>query len=507
MTHVGFPDAEDELLLGDLGKLADLRIADQPASPQHTLSDEQTAILSLVLNEQKNVFFTGSAGSGKSHLLRNIIKALEEKYLDGSGSVAVTASTGVAAAQIGGSTLHSFAGMGISKLPVEQLVKKIRKNKLAKERWKSTSVLVIDEISMVDAEFFDTLDAVARRIRRKTRLPFGGLQLVVTGDFFQLPPVSKNDTARFCFEATAWSHMHHTINLSKVFRQKDPEFAELLNEMRQGRLSAESIRKLKELRRPLCNDQGLEPTQLFPMRWQVDAANELRMRKLSGISYKYKALDGGEVDNMETRSKLLSGCIAPETLTLKKGAQVMLTKNINELIGLVNGSVGEVIGFGEQHPDDSPPLPIVRFRLADGQTRHLTCGYEKWTIEELVPDEEEGGKLKATVLASRTQIPLILAWALSIHKAQGQTLQLVKVDVGRVFEKGQAYVALSRATTMAGLQIINFDHKKVVAHEKVQHFYRTLSTTPQQLSAAPAKPKRAFPWARKFSSSELSLIQ
>jgi len=246
----------------------------------------------------------------------------------------------------------------------------------------------------------------------------------------------------------------------------------------------------------------------FPTRQEVELANNSRMNQLVGDVKTFEARDGGTIVDKAQRDKILQNCMAPETIRLKKGAQVMLIKNIDET--LVNGSIGRVIGFMSEATFDSyetnedeflatqggtladngedDPLisrkskaaarimenlagsttqiyPVVRFMLADGSTRDLLCQREQWKVE--LPNGE--------IQASRNQIPLILAWALSIHKAQGQTLERVKVDLGKVFEKGQAYVALSRATSMGGLQVTRFDPKKVNAHEKVRTFYANLS--------------------------------
>ena len=194
------------------------------ALPRVFLSDEQRSVLNLVVEQQKSVFFTGSAGTGKSVLLRETIKVLRDKYRREPDRVAVTASTGLAACNVGGVTLHSFAGIGLGKEPVPELVKKIKRNQKAKNRWMRTKVLIIDEISMVDGDLFDKLEAIARAIRNNGR-PFGGIQLVITGDFFQLPPVPDHGgrDAKFSFDASTWNtSIEHTIGLTQVFRQKDP---------------------------------------------------------------------------------------------------------------------------------------------------------------------------------------------------------------------------------------------------------------------------------------------
>lgn len=468
------------------------------------LSEEQQHVLDLVTEHKKSVFFTGSAGTGKSVLLREIIATLRRKFLREPDRIAVTASTGLAACNIGGVTLHSFAGIGLGKEEVPELVKKIKRNPKAKHRWMRTKILVVDEISMVDGELFDKLEAVARQIRNNGR-PFGGIQLVITGDFFQLPPVpDSGKIARFAFDAATWNtSIEHTIGLHHVFRQKDPVFAGMLNEMREGRLSEASIRAFKSLHRPIEFSDMIDSTELFPTRSEVERANSTKMSQLVGDVRLYEARDGGTITDKTMRDKLLSNCMAPESINLKKGAQVMLIKNIDE--SLVNGSLGKIIGFmtesefdnytenenqfaatqGGTFKDETKDRtalaknrlmdnllgsttqrwPVVRFTLADSTTRDLLCQRETWKIE--LPDGE--------VQASRAQIPLILAWALSIHKAQGQTLERVKVDLGKVFEKGQAYVALSRATSMQGLQVLRFDARKVMAHDKVRAFYSNLS--------------------------------
>jgi ATP-dependent DNA helicase PIF1 len=462
------------------------------------LSDEQKHVLELV-SEKKSVFFTGSAGTGKSVLLREIITTLRKKFAREPDRVAVTASTGLAACNVGGITLHSFSGIGLGKEDVPELVRKIKKNQKAKNRWMRTKTLVIDEVSMVDGELFDKLEAIARNIRNNAR-PFGGIQLVITGDFFQLPPVPDNNRiAKFAFDAATWpTSIEYTIGLHHVFRQKDPKFAGMLNEMREGRLSENSITEFRKLSRPLPMEDQLVATELFPTRVEVDKANRERLGLLQGANFTFDAVDGGTIQEKAFRDKLLSNCLAPETIVLKKGAQVMLIKNIDE--SLVNGSVGRIIAFMDERAFDSHVAtngaeepaspatqsagdgssikdimmgragtsklwPLVRFSIADGTHRDLLCQAESWKFE--LPTGE--------VQASRSQVPLILAWALSIHKAQGQTLDRVKVDLGKVFEKGQAYVALSRATSMEGLQVLRFDPKKVNAHERVRVFYSNLS--------------------------------
>lgn len=446
------------------------------------LSQEQRRVLQMVVDEGKNVFFTGSAGTGKSVLLREIIKDLRRKHEKRPDSVAVTASTGIAACNIGGVTIHSFAGIGLGKEPTAQLVSKIRKNRKAAGRWARTQVLIIDEVSMVDPALFDKLEEIARVIRKKPDKPFGGIQIVITGDFFQLPPVNPGGSVTFAFDAQSWDKVvQHKVNLTQVFRQKDESFVTMLNEMRFGRLSQKTIEAFRKLERTPKYDDDIVPTELFPMRQEVDKANMGRLSALQSESQSYQAQDGGTLMG-EARERILQNSIALPVLHLKKGAQVMLIKNVDE--SLVNGSVGKVIDFMDDNEynkavgvmemekeerDKAARIstrkwPLVRFHLPNGGTRDYLARPEVWKTE--LPDGE--------VQASRTQVPLILAWAMSIHKSQGQTLPCCKINLNRVFEKGQAYVALSRATSIEGLQVLGFKPEKVMAHSRVIQWSQSL---------------------------------
>ncbi|KAF4540194.1 Mitochondrial DNA helicase protein [Lasiodiplodia theobromae] len=247
-----------------------------------SLTTEQNIVLDFVLHQGKSVFFTGPAGTGKSFLLRKIIAALRVKYISKPEKVTVTASTGIAATNIGGQTLHSFAGVGLGTGTAEELLTKIVKDKKKRKLWKTVKVLIIDEISMIDGEFFDKLDQIARGVRGN-RLPFGGVQLVVTGDFYQLPPVSKTLSSTFAFESESWrSTIDYTICLTHVFRQKDPIFTGMLNELREACLSFDSIQRFRSLDRPLNLNGGLEPSKLFPLRSEVDRENNAKLDRLPG---------------------------------------------------------------------------------------------------------------------------------------------------------------------------------------------------------------------------------
>lgn len=527
-----------------------------------TLSKEQNNVIELA-RLGYNIFYTGSAGTGKSLLLKSLIKALKKQHPD--GSVAVTASTGLAACNIGGMTLHSLTGIGLGKGDARTLLKRVKRQQRNRKRWKNLEVLIIDEISMIDGILFDKLDYVARHMKKRLDEPFGGIQLIVCGDFYQLPPVSKGSDPVFAFESKSWKNaIQFTIILKKVFRQQgDKDFVRMLNEVREGRVSPGTLRKFKALERPLESRNGVIPAQLYPTRNQVDYANRSMLKHIGGDEVVFEAVDGGSMSDPETRERLLGNFLTPKMVNLKRGAQVMMVKNIDET--LVNGSLGKVIDFIDpstymfykrmEHDENLAPeemqmeiekvkekkedesnkknknnpnlikdpqrlpdvlddnifsfmdelddgkhkltkavkesisrkkelikqlyasskaerMPLVRFVLSDGTTRDVLVEPETFSVE----DEFE------RPIVSRTQIPLILAWSLSIHKAQGQTLPLVKVDLKHVFEKGQAYVALSRATSRRGLQIEHFDPTKIHAHERVIQFYNKLMGTDEAMA-------------------------
>lgn len=477
------------------------------------LSDEQMRVMRMVVEEGKNVFFTGSAGTGKSLLLKAIIAALKKKHAKMTNVVSVTASTGMAASNIGGMTLHSWGAIAPTVDNIDKLIRSIRTARPALLRWKTTQILIIDEVSMVDGHLFEKIAAIATQLRKKTDRPFGGIQLVVTGDFFQLPPVTGGGKQPFfAFECDAWKAcIEHTVSLTRVFRQKDNKFIQLLNELRQGSITPLAIESFCALSRPIVsNDTILPPTELFSTRHEVERANSTRLAALQSPPVAFDARDSGSAAP-EKRKAVLANMRVPERLILKQGAQVMLVKNIDDRRGLVNGAVGRVLGFfaaprgksegvitnveisedgksvvfagagkenvkpgstapanvpkkeGKKPAADAELFPLVEFPTPTGRETALV------TRDEFRIEDNEG-----VVLARRVQVPLILAWAISIHKSQGQTIQRVKVDLGRVFEKGQSYVALSRAATMEGLQVLRFDPKKVSAHPRVIEWNKTV---------------------------------
>lgn len=374
---------------------------DAPNEP--TLSEEQRAILNMVLHDKKSIFFTGSAGTGKSLLLKAIISALRKKYAKIPDHLAVCASTGIAAQNIGGTTIHAWGAVTPGMHDIGKLISFIKTCRPAHRRWRLVRVLIIDEVSMVDGRLFDTLAALARELRKK-QMPFGGIQLVVTGDFFQLPPVTRSgEEAFFAFESEAWKEcIQHTVTLTRVFRQRDDRFITLLNEMRKGEISSSATQILGSLSRQLPQNDGLLPTELFPLRVEVDCANAARMGALSGSVHRFVARDSGPVPP-EKRRRLLDNMFAVATLDLKRDAQVMLVKNVSDTF--VNGSVGKVLGFCPQPPSAAKPrkndkgqgemLPLVEFDTLKGKQKFLVAR------DEFRAEDSEGN-----LLARRVQVGL-----------------------------------------------------------------------------------------------------
>ncbi|NXC95568.1 PIF1 helicase, partial [Certhia familiaris] len=438
--------------------------------PPARLSAEQEAVLGAV-RSGKSIFFTGSAGegprplspapwekawpltycfslqgTGKSFLLKRIVGSLPPNI------TYTTASTGVAACHIGGTTLHAFAGIGSGKAPLEQCIQ-LAERPGVRQHWLACQHLIIDEISMVDGKFFDKLEAVARAVRKRDE-PFGGIQLIICGDFLQLPPVCKaNEEATFCFQAKSWRKcIHINMELTEVRRQTDKTFVSLLSAIRLGRCTEEVTRLLMQTAAHRSERDGIVATRLCTHKDDVEITNERRLQQLPGeLVHMFEALDS---DPMLV--KLIDAqCPVGGRVELKLGAQVMLAKNLDVSQGLVNGARGVVVGFESEQKG----LPKVRFLC--GVTQLIKM--EKWVI-----------KGPSGVHLSRQQLPLKLAWAISIHKSQGMSLDCVEISLSRVFESGQAYVALSRARSLAGLRVLDFDPKVVRADPAVLQFYRQL---------------------------------
>jgi ATP-dependent DNA helicase PIF1 len=416
----------------------------------------------------KSIFLTGPGGTGKSYLLNQL-------SLRSTKEVSLTAMTGCAALLLNSKakTLHSWAGVGLGTDVVPLLVSKIRKSRRAALRWLKTDILVIDEVSMMTPDLFEKLDEVGRKVRRNELLPFGGLQIVLVGDFFQLPPIS---TQTFVFESPLWNKLAlETHELTEIVRQKDPVFQTILNEARRGELSKASVRLLRKRMSLDYKSLTLQPTMLFTRRVEVDQINARELKKLTTERHVFKATTvfnpsantaGLTVTSPEVQTavqKLDGNAAYTPELVLAVGAQVMLLFNMNHEAGLVNGSRGVIVDFKKLEPKeddkalkrDETLMPVVEFKSGDRRI----IEYNTWEVQDFP------GVL-------RKQIPLKLAYAVTIHKAQGATLDCALIDVGdRTFEYGQAYVALSRCKDIESLYIHDLDPEAFRANPKVKAFY------------------------------------
>jgi len=361
----------------------------------------------------------------------------------------VTASTGVAAYQIGGTTLHSFAGIGAGTAVISKCVE-LAKRKTVASQWRKCKTLIIDEISMVDGNYFKKLEHVAKEIKGNDK-PFGGIQLVLTGDFFQLPPVTKSDQdRRFAFETSAWQRcIQLNIELTTVKRQSDQKLVDILTRLRVGQCSDEDTSVLRQTKKNVVERNGIAATKLCTHSDDVNMINKRELEKLEGDEKSFAAVDS----DPGLVSFINSATPADQTLRLREGAQVMLLKNLNVAAGLVNGARGVVEKWS------SSGNPVVKFMNGASQEVKM----EKWQV-----------KAGGGAVLTRCQLPLKLAWAFSIHKSQGMTLDCVEVSLSRVFECGQAYVALSRAKNLHSLRILDFSSSCIRADSKVLKFYKNL---------------------------------
>jgi ATP-dependent DNA helicase PIF1 len=451
--HKGFTCEED----------AHLWIANQdppsvPSVPtvykEPSLSPEQKEAFDAI-RAGESVFLTGPGGTGKTFLIDHIRNNLAGK------TIAVTALTGCAALLLGSDakTIFSWAGIGIGKDSREKYVDQLRMMKHLSKRWRETDILIIDEVSMMTPELLELLEYLGRTVRPTYRsspspLPFGGLQVVLVGDFLQLPPVEKGEQ-QFAFESPVWNQVvKRTIHLKRIYRQTDTAFQTILDEARTANLSAASYKILESRMNLPWKDELIKPTLLFTRRAAVDAINNNSLAKLTGETqtYKCKTLPvkcaPSEVAKIVEKMDRDANYVVD--LSLKVGAQVMLLKNLEPELGLVNGSRGVVVSF-QEFP---PYLPKVQFKDC---TRIIKP--EIWASNHEPPIQRE-------------QIPLRLAYALTIHKAQGASLDSALVDIGdSTFEYGQAYVALSRVRSLEGLYVHDLSPAAFRAHPTVKAFY------------------------------------
>ena len=422
-----------------------------------TLNEKQKLALDAMINGE-NVFITGPGGSGKSHVVNIFIQYFREQLLDEDQQLFVTSSTGLSSLLINGITIHQYSGLGSASKNLDFYIDRVKKNKNIRNRWRKTKTLIIDEISMISEEFFEKLDLLGQKIRR-SQLPFGGIQIILSGDFLQLPPVKSTG---FCFESFSWDlSINKTIYFDKIIRQKDKNLQKILNKVRVGMID-DDVKKILDtcLNRKLENKHGIKPTLLFSRKDMVNEYNNEKLQELVELGKETKIYQssfqfGKQVT--EESEDFLKDLInnqynIDDHLTLTKGTQVMLNAN-NIYEGLANGSRGIIIDFS------SDGYPIVHF-LND---IIVEIKYKDYKIE----DNSDS--------VTKKQIPLIHAWAITIHKAQGMSLEYLETDIGHsIFEYGQAYVVLSRIKNLEGLSLLNINYTKIKANPKIIEYYNNI---------------------------------
>ena len=384
-----------------------------------------------ILKSGKNVFLTGSAGTGKTFVLNQYIDYLKERKI----AVAVTASTGIAATHMNGMTIHSWAGIGIKETLTRVQLANMKTKKYLTKHLEAVKVLIIDEVSMLHQNQLALVNEVLQFFK-ENNMPFGGIQIVLSGDFFQLPPIGKSGESskdKFAFMSPAWVlAKFHVCYLTEQFRQSDNELNTILNQIRTGFLTENSVRVLQTASETTLSKE-IEPTKLYTHNIDVDQINREHLNSISGRTRNYEAETKGNEKLIET---LNNSVLAPNELELKIGAKVMFVKNNLEK-GYVNGSLGTVLGFTDEgHPS---------VKLSDGKV--IKAEPENWSIAD------DTGK----TLASYSQVPLRLAWAITVHKSQGMTLEAAEIDLSKTFETGQGYVALSRLKELENLRLIGIN--------------------------------------------------
>ncbi len=442
----------------------------------------------------QNVFITGPGGTGKSALIREIYKYATQR----EHNIQVCALTGCAAVMLDckAKTIHSWAGIGLANGDIDRIVQRVDKNFFKKKDWRKTRTLIVDEVSMMSKRLFDILDIVGKSTRNCYSRPFGGIQLVFCGDFYQLPPVGVStedpDNARFCFESESWFHTfpkENHIQLKQIFRQNDPVYCQILNQVREGRITRrtdEILRSRVGVVLPDVSEDGTpqtKPTILYSTRSRADDINRMEMEKLTivdpdsptytytlkfntdlPLSEKERQLRASQSQEriLSELNSLKNSILCDDVTQLRVGAQVMCVINMEESLTteatpICNGSQGIIVRMTEATPGSSP-LPVVRFNNG----LEMTVNYHTW-VSDNIPG------------IGVSQIPLILSWAITIHKSQGATLERCIIDIGdRVFEAGQSYVALSRIKSLQGMSILSYDVNKILVNKRVKAFYAGL---------------------------------
>jgi ATP-dependent DNA helicase PIF1 len=455
----------------------------------NNLSPEQKHAL-YKFKRGENLFITGPGGTGKTYLIRHLINSAKES----KKNVQVCALTGCASVLLNCSarTIHSWSGIKLARGDANTIIESVLRSNRTIKNWQSVKILIVDEVSMMSKKIFNILNEIGKRVRHSS-LPFGGIQLVFTGDFFQLPPVGNNmndpGSEDFCFESDEWYKvfaMENHIELNSMFRQKDQDYIDILNEIRRGELSEKNAEKLKKYvgREYLKPDNILyTPTKLFPTRAKTDYINNMMFNTLDEDEYHLELgvktdctvlLDGGnnknggktfsyeqilkcqrmtppereyEIENLKNNTP------CEKILKLKKGSNVLCCANLDLDSGICNGSQGIVTRI-----EELGEATIIEVKFTNGITRVIEPHW--WQSEEY------------PCIAIK-QYPLLLSWAMTIHKIQGATLDMAEIDIGSsIFEYGQTYVALSRIKSLNGLYLSDFNPNKIKPNPKVINFYK-----------------------------------
>jgi len=404
-----------------------------------------------ILKTGANVFLTGEPGSGKTHTVNSFISWLRDSGIEPS----VTAATGIAATHVGGQTLHSWSGIGIADSLSPAEIDRIASREHVARRIIKAKILIIDEISMLSAGTFAMADAVCKEVRR-SELPFGGLQVILVGDFFQLPPIAKmGRTTQFAYDSDTWRALNPIIcYLSEQHRQEDDAFLSVLSAIRSGEVEEMHYEYLSE-RRLAPEEAPAGAPKLFSHNADVDRINTTELGKIPGKSHTFRMTSSGKdtlVDGLKR------GCLSPEILELKEGAEVMFTKNSPQG-KFVNGTLGFVDSFG------ADGVPIIETK--DGE--RIAAEPMEWQVEQ-------EGKVRASI----TQVPLRLAYAMTVHKSQGMSMDAAVMDLSQAFEYGQGYVALSRVRTLAGVYLLGINARALEVHPQIlekDKEFRDLSAT------------------------------
>lgn len=390
-----------------------------------------------ILKTGANVFLTGEPGSGKTHTVNAFIEWLRNSGIEPS----VTAATGIAATHVGGMTLHSWSGIGISESLSKVDVDRIATKEHIARRIQKAKVLIIEEISMLSASTFEMAEAICREVRRVDK-PFGGLTVILVGDFFQLPPVSRGRAVQFAYSSAVWRDLSLlTCYLTEQYRQDDSDFLSVLSAIRSGNVEELHYEELLRRHRDPA-ELPQDAPKLFSHNADVDRINAAELAKLKGASRKFSMSSKGKDTMIEG---LKRGCLSPETLELKEGAAVMFTKNSPQG-KFVNGTLGIVTGWG------ADGMPIVETK--DGLS--ISTEPMEWQLEEQ-------GKVKASV----SQIPLRLAYAMTVHKSQGMSMDAAIMDLSKAFEYGQGYVALSRVRRLSGVFLTGMNARALEVHPEI----------------------------------------